>query len=150
VIALVLACAVATRVGLVDAGPAATVLRETNGRAGALVLSEESALLSGLHGCIVEVEGTATIAGFAVRRWRIRDAGDGTSGFVGTLAGVPGRTFMRDHTSGATIQLDATTSPDLAGAIGRPVLVLGYVVDAGVVRVVSWRPVVAAAPAASR
>lgn len=145
-IALLLACATAMRVGLVEDRGGATILRETSGRAAPLVLDERSAWVAGLRGCIVEVEGAASIGGFVVSRWRIRDAGDGTAGFVGTLAGGPGRLFLTDQNSGSTLRLDATAVPELATALGRPVLVLGFVADAGTVRVVAWRAVDAAAP----
>ena len=137
---LLLSCAFHVRQsGLVDPDGASVYLRGYSGGRIPLVLDEDSAPVRFLQGCVVEVEGTRTPAGLVVSNWSVKDAGDGSSGFVGTLHAYGARVLLEDRNTGTTLVLDDAQAGALRAYDGAPVLVIGTVVGAGTVRVMAWR-----------
>ncbi|MBM4393704.1 MAG: hypothetical protein FJ090_21470 [Deltaproteobacteria bacterium] len=105
-----------------------------------LILEGEHAQILGLDGCVVEAEGVRTPVGLVVRDWSVKDAGDGTGGFVGELRAYGNRVLIEDRNTGTLLALDEIGAIQLRSYAGRPVLVVGTVVGAGVISVVAWRP----------
>ena len=141
VLAGLFACAFhAVRSGLVEVDGGQVVLLEYDGRRQPLILSGEHAQIRGLDGCTVEVEGPRTPAGMVVNNWTVKDAGDGSSGFVGTLRAYGARILIDDRNTGTTLALDELSALHLRAFAGRPVLLVGAVVGPGTISVVAWRP----------
>ncbi len=137
---LLLGCAFhVTRAGLVAPTPTTVFLDGYQGGRVALVLDETSAPIRYLQGCVVEVEGTRTPAGLVVTDWRVKDAGDGSSGFVGVLQAYGARVLLDDRNTGTTLVLDDQQAPELRRFAGDPVLIVGTIVGPGQVRVMAWR-----------
>lgn len=134
------ACAFhASRVGLVEVEGPRVDLVAYDGRRQPLVLEGDHAVVRGLVGCTVEVTGTLTPLGVVVRDWKVKDAGDGSGGFVGTLRAYGARVLIDDRNTGTTLALDELGAAQLRAFDGRPVLLVGAVVGPGIVSVVLWR-----------
>lgn len=136
---LLLACAHLTRTGVVVDASGAVELRTYNGEAVRLGLDEGSEPIRYLNGVVVEVTGPAMVGGIRVRDWFVKDAGDGTGGFVGVLRAYGGRIVMDDRNTKTMIILEDGLSEPLRPWIGQPVLVVGTVVGGNIVRPVAWR-----------
>lgn len=139
---LLVACAIATtRVGIVEVAEnhGSVSVHALDGAAVVLLLDGESEPLRGLGGCTVEVEGALVGNTLAVRRWSVRDAGDGSGGFVGVLRAYGARLVLDDRNSGGTVILEDATSGSLRPLVGHPVLLIGTVGSAGLIRVVAWK-----------
>jgi hypothetical protein len=126
-------------VGEAAATPVAVAVLEYNGRRTPLLLDAESVALRRLEGCIVEVSGMRTPVGLWVRDWYVKDAGDGSSGFVGVLRVHGSRVLLDDRNTHTVIALDEIGAVRLRPYVGRSVLVVGGVVGSGIVQVVAWR-----------
>ncbi len=134
------ACALhAVHTGLIAVEGSRAVSTSYNGQKMPLILEGEHALILGLDGCVVQVEGVRTPAGIIVQDWSVKDAGDGTGGFVGELRAYGNRLLIEDRNTGTTLALDEIGTLQLRPYAGRPVLVVGTVVGAGVISVVAWR-----------
>lgn len=134
------ACALhAVHTGLLAVDGNRAVSTSYNGQKLPLILEGENLLILGLNGCVVEVEGVRTPAGLVVSDWSVKDAGDGTGGFVGELRAYGNRLLIEDRNTGSILALDEVATLQLRPYAGRPVLVVGAVVGAGVISVVAWR-----------
>lgn len=141
-------CAHLERVGvLVDQG-GRVAMRTYDGERVVLVLDGDAEQLRYLNGCVVDVSGPAVPGGLRVEDWYVKDAGDGTGGFVGTLEAYGGRIVLRDRNTKSTIILEDGLSEPLRPWIGQPVLVVGTVVGGNIVRPVAWRLLAPEAPPA--
>lgn len=137
---LALGCALHVEsAGIVRPSGASVWIEGYRGDRTALVLGEESAPIRYLDGCVVEVTGTRTPAGLVVESWHVRDAGDGSGGFVGLLRVYGSRLVIDDRNTGTTLVVDDTQVPQLRVWAGRPVLLVGTVVGAREVRVMAFR-----------
>jgi hypothetical protein len=132
------ACAYVVQTGVVlDA--AEPELRTYDGTPVLLRLDEASAPIAYLDGCIIEVEGPKVGGRVRVKDWTVKDAGDGSGGFVGVLRAWGGRIVMDDRNTGTTLILDDGMSELLRPWVGQPVLVVGTVVGGNVVQPMAWR-----------
>ena len=104
-----------------------------------LILGEEAAPVRFLDGCILEVAGVLTPAGFVVSDWHVTDAGDGSSGFVGVLRAWGARILVEDRNTGGKLMIDTDAVPELRKFVGLPVLLVGSVVGRNTVSVVAYR-----------
>ena len=148
---LLFGCALrSTVVGLVEPVGNVTFVVSYNGTRTPVVLSAESAPLRRLDGCVVEVAGLRAPAGLIVQDWFVRDAGDGSGGFVGTLQAYGGRITIADRNTENTVFLDDLSALQLRPYVGRPVLLIGSIVGNGVVSVGAWRLLDEAAPVEPR
>ncbi len=139
-LSLVIACALhVERAGMVTPDAKGVWLDGYQGGRIALILSEASLPIRYLAGCVVEVRGMQTPAGIVVDDWVVKDAGDGSGGFVGTLQAYGARLLLEDRNTGTTLTLDDQQVPELRAYAGKPVLIVGTVVGAGQVRVMAWR-----------
>lgn len=136
---LALACAHLTRTGVVVDAEGRTELRTYEGEAVRLKLDDTSDPIRYLNGVVVEVSGPPMVGGIQVKDWFVRDAGDGTGGFVGVLRAYGGRIVMDDRNTKTMIILEDGLSEPLRPWIGQPVLVVGTVVGGNIVRPVVWR-----------
>ncbi|MSQ03612.1 MAG: hypothetical protein EXR71_17300 [Myxococcales bacterium] len=137
---LFIACALhVERAGMVTPHPGGVWLDGYQGGRVALVLTEASAPIRYLDGCVVEVRGMQTPAGLVVEDWLVKDAGDGSGGFVGTLRAYGARLLLEDRNTQTTLTLDDQQVPELRVYAGKPVLIVGTVVGPGQVRVMAWR-----------
>ena len=125
--------------GILRQGQAGVVLDTPEGRTRRLLLDEDQHALRSLTGCTVRLEGARLGPLVVVRDWRVTDAGDGSEPYVGLLRGAGTRLLLDDRNSGAPVYLSADAPPELRGAIGRLVLVAGYVVGPQEVHVVHFR-----------
>ncbi len=110
-----------------------------DGAALGLILDDDSAPLRGLHGCTVEVEGIRVGHALAVRDWHVRDAGDGSGGFVGVLRAYGARLVIDDRNTATTLILEDASSGSLRPLVGHPLLLIGTVVGGNTIRVVAWK-----------
>lgn len=139
-LALLLGCALhQQRAGLVRPEDGRVWLDAYQGGQTPLILGPESEPLRYLEGCVVEVSGPRTPAGLVVEDWHVRDAGDGSGGFVGLLRAYGGRLVIDDRNTGSMLIVDDEQVPQLRAVAGQPVLLVGTVVGAGVVRVMAFR-----------
>ena len=146
--AVLIACTLrATVVGLVEPADFGTFVVSYSGTRTLVVLNATSAPLRRLEGCVVEVSGVRTPAGILVQDWFVRDAGDGSGGFVGILRAYGGRMVLEDRNTESTVFLDDLSAAQLRPYVGRPVLLVGSVVGDGIVSVGAWRLLDEAAPA---
>jgi hypothetical protein len=88
---------------------------------------------------VVEVTGPRIGRRLVVRDWRVLDAGDGSSGYVGTLRVFGNRLLLDDRNSASTIVIDDALAPQLRPWAGHPVLVIGHITGPGTVVPVAWR-----------
>lgn len=137
---LLAACAhKAHQVGLVEVDDNKARLLNGEGEHWKLVLDESSEPLRYVDGCGVEVYGRTLGRRFAVRRWRVLDAGDGSEPFVGRLERYGSHWVVKDRASGNEVALDPDSLAGLDAHEGQMVMVVGFVVGTLQVRVVSWR-----------
>jgi len=113
-----------------------------------LVLQGEALAVAGLQGCTVVVSGLKRSSGLHVEQWSVQDAAFGSQPFVGRLRRVGGVLFLEDRTTSTTIQLDLSHTAGLEQAVGGIVLIEGLIVGPQVLRVMSWRGLLA--PGAER
>lgn len=146
-LSLWLGCALrSTQVGLIEPVGAATFVVSYAGKRIPVVLNAESAPLRRLDGCVVEVTGVRTPAGLIVDDWYVRDAGDGSGGFVGTLVAYGGRIAIQDRNTDTLVFLDDISALQLRAFVGRPALLVGSIVGTNIVSVGAWRLLDEAAP----
>ena len=134
-------CAIRThRSGLIDtSSDPRLVLVEQTGRTTRLVTDDFAGELHYLSGCTVQVEGPRLGRRLYVRRWKVTDAGDGSEPYVGVLRRVGARWAIDDWNSGSLIFLQPASVGTLSQHSGQPILIVGYVVGAQEVAIVSWR-----------
>lgn len=125
--------------GLVSPVGDAVVLREADGRESRLLLGEGSAPVGFLGGCLVEVSGARVGRGVFVEDWRVIDAGDGSSGYVGVLRVFGNRLVIDDRNSQTVIVINDEAAPQLAPWAGLPVLLIGHVTGPSTIVPVAWR-----------
>ncbi len=143
VVLLLLGCALhAQRTGLVLPGDAPVRLQEYEGGTVRLCLDEESDAIRFLDRTVVVVEGPR-VGCLVVRDWRVQDAGDGSSGFVGGLRTYGSRLVIDDRNTRRTLIIADGTAPELRPHAGHPVLLLGHVVGGETIEVAAWRPLYA-------
>ena len=140
VLALLAGCSVHTsRTGLIDASDQYVELVESTGRTCQLVTSAGSEELHYLSGCVVEVSGRRLGNRLLVQDWHVTDAGDGSQPYVGRLLSEGGRLLLDERSTPTPVVLLGAELAGLGEHLGRPVLVVGFVVGAQEVQVVSWR-----------
>lgn len=142
----ILACAHVSRTGVVVDAQGEVELRTYDGARVRLRLDDDSAPIAFLNGCVVEVEGPAAGGRVRVADWYVKDAGDGSGGFVGVLRSWGGRILLDDRNTKSTLILEDGLSEPLRPWIGQPVLVVGTVVGGNIVRPVAWRLLAPEAP----
>lgn len=137
---LLLGCIVATpEVGVIRPLEDGVELYTEDGRHYPLTLNADAAALAWLHDCVVEVDGPRLGGRIQVRTWQVRDAGDGSAGYLGLLRAYGGRLTIDDRNSGSTIVLEDATSGALRPYVGQEVLVLGHVIGGNLVAPMAWR-----------
>ena len=140
VLTLLAGCSLnSTRAGLVDASDQHIALVESSGRTCHLVTSEGSEELRYLSGCVVEVTGRRAGKRLHVTDWQVTDAGDGSEPYVGRLLSEDGRLMLDARSTLAPVALIGEGLAGLSDHIGKPVLVVGFVVGSHAVQVFSWR-----------
>lgn len=140
VLALLVGCSLhSSRTGLIDAGSHRVELVESTGRTCRLLTSEGSEELRYLSGCVVEVSGRRFGKRLHVQDWHVTDAGDGSQPYVGRLLSQGGRLLLDDRLTPTPVVLLGAELAGLGEHLGKPVLVVGFVVGAQEVQVVSWR-----------
>lgn len=137
---LLVGCALHTSLtGLVQPVGDETLLLTSTGPRYVLRLDEQAAPVQRLGGAIVEVEGLRFGSTLHVQDWAVKDAGDGSSGFVGELHTYGLRVFVDDRNTGTTLVIDDVTAAQLRPYGGHVVLLVGHVVAGSTVQVVAWR-----------
>ncbi len=135
-LSLLVGCALHTsRAGLVQPGEGAVTMRTYEGRTFRLHLDEDSAPIRYLDNVVVEVEGPRLGRALWVKDWFVRDAGDGSSGFVGRLRTYGSRLVIDDRNTRRTLVIADGTSPELRAHVGQDVLLLGHVVGGETIEV---------------
>jgi len=119
-------------------------LLEASGRQTRLVLEGDALALGQLGGCTVAVGGRSGPAiGLRVETWEVKDAGFGTQPFVGTLRRVGTQLFLDDRTTLTRLRLDLAGVGGLTEMSGSLVLIEGVIVGGHVLKVVTWRGLLA-------
>jgi len=138
---LILGCALhVTRTGLVERPEAGVVhLVEPGGERVALTLGAEGESLRYLYGTVVAIDGSRVGGRLRVRDWYVVDAGDGSSGWVGTLRVTGLRVLINDRNTRRTYVVDDQNSAPLRAYGGRQVLLLGHLSGPETVTPVAWR-----------
>ncbi|MBN1336946.1 MAG: hypothetical protein JXB39_13395 [Deltaproteobacteria bacterium] len=126
-------------VGILRQEDAAVVLDTPQGRTRRLLLDEDLRVVRSLAGCTVALDGPRFGPLLIVRSWSVTDAGDGSAPFVGRLSEAGLRLLLEDRNSGLPVFLAPDAPAELRQAVGRLVLVAGYVVGPQEVRVVHFR-----------
>ena len=98
------------------------------------ILSDETAILQQLDGCIVEVEGLRLGKWMIEQNWRILDAGDGSFPFLGKIEQRGIQYFIHDHNTQSMFRLDGEF--DFSSVVDKNVLVVGFVIGSHDVRVI--------------
>lgn len=148
VVALALAgCAVSLRGAVVPGDDGATLLQLPDGRTRRLVLDAGSAPLAGLDGEMAQIEGKAGIGGVRVAEWSVPQGTRGLQVWVGVLERRDGRLRVVDRNARAVYLVDDQAVDSLSEAVGRTVLLEGWVEHAMTVRVAYARVLDRAAPA---
>jgi hypothetical protein len=146
---LLLGCAAhIQRTGLVVLEDGDPQLVTLDGEQTRLVLEGEALAVAALQGCIVVVSGRKRSSGLHVEQWSVQDAAFGTQPFVGRLRRVGEVLLLEDRTTSTTIRLDLSHTAGLEEAVGGIVLIEGIIVGPQVLRVMSWRGLLA--PGAER
>lgn len=137
---ILLGCAArAVVVGVVNNDAPRPELVQADGRTLRLVLDANSQPLSYLEDCTVQVEGPQLGRRVVVRDWTVLSAADGSAPFVGTLELHGSNLILRDRNSGSVLVLEERSAEPLRPFVGQPVLVIGYVESAHLIRVMGWR-----------
>ena len=97
------------------------------------IISDETAILQQLDGCIVEVEGMRFGKWMIEQNWRILDAGDGSFPFLGKIEQRGIQYFIHDHNTQSMFRLDGDF--DFSTVVDKNVLVVGFVIGSHDVRV---------------
>ena len=146
---LLLGCTAHTqRTGLVLLEDGAPQLLLSDGEQTRLLLKGEALAVAGLQGCTVVVSGREGRSGLQVEEWSVQDAAFGSQPFVGRLRRAGEVLLLEDRTTGTTIRLDTSHTAGLEKAVGGIVLIEGLIVGPQVLRVMSWRGLLA--PGAER
>ena len=104
-----------------------------------IIAGSDREYLRHLDGCGVKAEGVRAPGVLFVSKWEVEDAGDGSSPFLGVLSRRGMQWFIEDIHSGSFIEL-VTEDSELGGWIGKPVMVVGFVVGPHQVKVMYWKP----------
>lgn len=137
---LLVGCALHTaRTGLVQPVGDEVVLVTYDGPRYVLNLDEAARPVAHLENAVVEVEGVRLGQTLFVKDWVVKDAGDGSGGFVGELRTFGLRVFIDDRNTGTTLVVDDVTAVTLRPYVGHTVLLVGHVVGGQMVEVVAWR-----------
>jgi hypothetical protein len=138
-----LACALhEPQVGLVQNTADEVHLIGNNGRDFHVISSEIAGPLRQLEGCSVSVTGRGLRHRLWINDWKVLDAGDGSSPFVGVLRQEGLKYVIRDRNSGSTVYLDPRSMNGLLDHVDDLVLVVGYVQGTHQVSVVSWKALI--------
>ena len=141
---LLLSCGAHTqRTGLILTEGDRAVLVEPTGRETPLVLQGEAQAVQALGGCTVEVEGARKPGGFTVEGWTVKDAGFGAAPFVGRLRRAGSTLYLDDRTTKTRLQIDPSRTAGLENAVGGIVLIEGVIVGRHVLKVITWRGLLA-------
>jgi hypothetical protein len=141
---LLLACGAHTqRTGLILTESGRARLVEQDGRETALVLTGEARAVNGLGGCTVELAGNRGLKGLVVDTWAVKEAGFGSEPFVGRLRMRGGALFLEDRTTQTRLRLAAGANGGLERAVGGIVMIEGLIVGQQVLRVITWRGLLA-------
>lgn len=128
-------CAVSLRGAVYPDDRGRTILHLPDGGTKRLVLDRDSAPLAGLDGEGVRLEGRQGIGGVRVKEWTVPEGTRGLQVWVGVLEQRDGTLRLFDRNARAVYLLDDRAQPELHRALGRTVLVEGWVVGANAVRV---------------
>ena len=133
-------CAVhTTRTGLVQPGDSPVRIQTYEGDTYALHLNAESAPVAGLDRAVVTVEGPRLFHSIWVRDWFVRDAGDGSGGFVGRVRLYGTRLVIDDRNTRRTLVIADGTAAELRAHVGHAVLLIGHVVGGETIEVAAFR-----------
>jgi hypothetical protein len=127
-------CAVSLR-GAVYPGPTGEpILHLAEGGTRRLVLPPNATPLAGLDGEGVRLEGHRTLRGVRVVDWTVPEGTRGLQTWVGVVERRSGNLVIHDRNSKALYFLNEVSYPSLGNAVGRTVLVEGWVEGAHAVR----------------
>jgi hypothetical protein len=118
------------------------VITSSTGVVRPLALEPGSGPLAYLDGHLVKLEGTWRRGHIEVGDWRVMEGLHGLPVWVGVVRAGP-RLSLFVPDSGVTYNLDQDASSELAGWVGRTVLVEGYVEGGVGIRVMYYRPLFA-------
>ena len=131
------------RTGLVLQDEDRVHLVSTEGQETRLVLEGDARAIRSMGGCTVRLSGQRTTAGVRVDDWEVKDAGFGSQPFVGRLQRVGTDLYLKDRTTKTTLRLEANALRGLENAVGGIVLIEGVIVGGHVLKVVTWRGLLA-------
>ena len=132
-------CAVSAR-GVVRPDATGPSMVTLEGRTVSLRVGEgRTRLIEYLDGEEIAVEGRRFLGPIRVQEWTLKEGTHGLQAFVGTLEQRSRGVGVLDHGSQAFYTIDEGATDDLIGALGKPVLLEGYVEGAQAVRVVYYR-----------
>lgn len=124
-----------------------TILHLPSGDTRRLILPESARPLAFLDGEGVELEGRRGLVGVRVIDWSVPQGTRGLQTWVGVLERRDGSLRIFDRNARARYFVDDRGQPELADAVGRTVLLEGWVEGAHAVRVAYVRVLDHAAPA---
>ena len=125
------------QIGLLKVDTEQIVLSTLEGRNYNLHLGPDEKYVRHLDGCQLRVEGVRFHRHYWVQNWKVTDAGDGSAPFLGILERRGVQYYIKDFNSGSMVLLEKVGK--LSEHIGKPVLVVGVVIGAHQVKVMSWR-----------
>jgi hypothetical protein len=139
ILALLAACAVKGKRGIVEVEGREVRLVESSGRSSSLRSAAEQDVLRHLDDLGLEVEGRRFGRRIVVADWTVTDGGDGAAPYIGVLERWGSRWKVDDRGSGSTITLVPESLGLLSAQEGHLVLISGYVAGPMEVNVVRWR-----------
>ena len=125
------------QVGLVKVEGDQIVLSTLAGKNYLLHLGADENYVQQLNGCQMKVKGFRLHRHYWVQNWKVTDAGDGSAPFLGILERRGVQYYIKDFNSGSMVLLEKVGK--LSEHVGKPVLVVGVVIGAHQVKVMSWR-----------
>jgi hypothetical protein len=129
------ACAVTLRGAVSSNDEGATMLHLPDGATRRLILDPASAPLAALDGEGVRLEGLRGLRGVRVVDWSVPEGMRGLQTWVGVLERRDGAFRLYDRNARALYYVDDRGRPELAAAVGKTVLIEGWVEGAHAVRV---------------
>ena len=110
-----------------------------DGRRLRLRLDQDGEPIRALGGCMIEAEGRVVARSMLVEDWQVTDAGDGSAPYVGLLRQHGSNVVIEDRNSGMPLILDDASVAELGPFVGKYMMIVGYVVGAQQLHVVSFR-----------